>query len=137
MLKKQKKKNKKNFWLEYKISKNKKNIVIFHILCTFNNTIITLSDIKGNSIYWSTSSSVGFKGSKKSTSYAAQTAAEKVGSYAYDNNLKEAKIFIKGGGVGRDYAIRGIFNCGINILSISDVTTTPHNGCKIKKTRRN
>lgn len=123
--------------MEYKISKNKKNIVIFHILCTFNNIIITLSDIKGNSIYWSTASSVGFKGAKKSTPYAAQTAAEKVGKYAYDKNLKEAKIFIKGGGVGRDYAVRGIFNCGIDILSICDATSEPHNGCRLKKTRRN
>lgn len=137
MLKKQKKKNKKKFWLEYKVSKNKKNIVIFHILCTFNNIIITLSDIKGNSIYWATASSVGFKGFKKSTPYAAQTAAEKVGRYAYDKNFKEAKIFIKGGGAGRDHAIRGIFNCGVDILSISDVTTTPHNGCRVKKARRN
>ncbi len=136
MLKKQKK-NKKKFWLEYKTIKNKKNVIIFHILCTYNNTIITLTDIKGNSIYWVTASSVGFKGSKKSTSYAAQTAAEKIGKYAYDNNFKEGKIFIKGGGIGRDYVIRGIFNCGIDILSISDVTTMPHNGCKIKKTRRN
>ncbi|WP_259286287.1 30S ribosomal protein S11 [Candidatus Nasuia deltocephalinicola] len=137
MLKKQKKKNKKKIWLEYKVSKNKKNIVIFHILCTFNNIIITLSDIKGNSLYWATASSVGFKGSKKSTSYAAQSAAEKVGKYAYDKNLKEAKIFIKGGGSGRDNAVRGIFNCGIDILSISDITPTPHNGCRVKKTRRN
>ncbi|WP_259286082.1 30S ribosomal protein S11 [Candidatus Nasuia deltocephalinicola] len=137
MLKKQKKKNKKKFWLEYKVSKNKKNIVIFHILCAFNNTIITLSDIKGNTIYWATASSVGFKGSKKSTSYAAQIAAEKVGNHACDNNFKEAKIFIKGGGIGRDYAIRGIFNSGIDILSISDVTVTPHNGCKLKKIKRN
>ncbi|WP_259289719.1 30S ribosomal protein S11 [Candidatus Nasuia deltocephalinicola] len=137
MLKNKKKKNKKKFWLEYKTSKNKKNIVIFHILCNSNNTIITLTDINGNSIYWVTASSVGFKGSKKATSYAAQTAAEKIGKYAYDKNFKEAKIFIKGGGVGRDYAIRGIFNCGIDILSINDMTTTPHNGCKIKKTKRN
>lgn len=111
-------------------------IAEFHVFCTFNNTIITLTDFTGNTIAWTSSGKVGFKGSKKSMPYASQTAAEDIGKKALQLGFKCANIYIKGIGVGRDCSIRGIGNTGVNILTVSDVTEIPHNGCKYKKVKR-
>ncbi|XXS36644.1 MAG: 30S ribosomal protein S11 [Candidatus Nasuia deltocephalinicola] len=137
MLKKIKNRNfKKKKFNIYKSSRGLKSVVIFHVFSTFNNTIITLTDYSGNTISWSSSSNAGYKNAKKSTFYAAQAAAEKVGKKAFKLGYKNARIYIKGIGVGRDFSIRGIYNSGINILSVSDVTSVPHNGCKTRKIRR-
>ena len=110
---------------------------VFHIQSTFNNTIVTLSDLHGNTLNWCSSGGVGFKGSKKSTPYAAGKAAEKVAQYAVDTlNMKKANIFVNGPGSGRDTAIRSIAAKGISIGFIEDITPVPHNGCKPRKRRR-
>lgn len=125
-----------------KVSKKKKKVGtilegVFHIQSTFNNTIVTLSDMKGNTLAWSSAGGVGFKGSKKSTPYAAGKAAEKVAQYAVDTlNMKKANIFVNGPGSGRDTAIRSIAAKGVSIGYIEDITPVPHNGCKPRKRRR-
>jgi len=138
MLKKKinKKKNLKKFNF-YKNFKNLKNLIIFHIHASFNNTIVTVTDLKGNTVFWSTSVNSGFKGCKKSTFFAAQSAAEKAAREMFNRGHRWCKIFIKGTGIGRDFSIRGIFNSGIDIISVYDLTSIPHNGCKPKKLRRN
>lgn len=116
----------------------KKNLSIgcVYINSTNNNTLITITDIYGNTITWSSSGSAGFKKSKRSTSYAAQAAAEIAGKAAIDLGLESVKIFVKGLGEGRESAIRGIQAIGLNVTLITDITPIPHNGCRLPKKRR-
>ena len=107
-----------------------------HIQSTFNNTIITLTDNAGNVISWSSSGSLGFKGSKKSTPFAAQLAAEEAANAAMEHGLKLVTVFVKGPGSGREAAIRSLQAAGLEISSITDVTPIPHNGCRPPKRRR-
>nr|YP_009394607.1 ribosomal protein S11 [Vertebrata thuyoides]ARW63169.1 ribosomal protein S11 [Vertebrata thuyoides] len=119
-------------------NKKKKNNVngITHIQSTFNNTIITITDLQGETITWSSSGSSGFKGAKKSTPFAAQTAAEKVAKVAMDNGMKQTEVLVNGPGAGRETAIRAIQAAGIEITLIKDITPVPHNGCRPPKKRR-
>ena len=119
-------------------NKRKRNSVngITHIQSTFNNTIITITDLQGETITWSSSGSTGFKGAKKSTPFAAQTAAEKVAKVAIDNGMKQTEVLINGPGAGRETAIRAIQAAGIEITLIKDITPVPHNGCRPPKKRR-
>src|SRR3989338_1657107 len=123
-----------------KIIKKKaaKNITsgIAHVLATFNNTIVTITDKGGNSIVWSSCGSVGFKGSKKSTPFAAQIAASNAAKKAREYGLKDVEVFVKGPGSGRESAIRAIQAAGLRISAIRDVTPIPHNGCRPPKRRR-
>ncbi|OQY35372.1 MAG: 30S ribosomal protein S11 [Spirochaetaceae bacterium 4572_59] len=107
-----------------------------YIQATFNNTIVTITDLKGNAISWSSAGSLGFKGAKKSTPYAAQTTAETAANRALDFGLKEVNVFVKGPGVGRESAIRSLGGLGLKVRSIKDITPIPHNGCRPKKSRR-
>ncbi|MBD23333.1 MAG: 30S ribosomal protein S11 [Alphaproteobacteria bacterium] len=118
--------------------KVKKNIPfgIAHINSTFNNTIITITDTTGNTISWSSSGNKGFKGSRKSTPFAAQLAAEEAGKKAIEHGMKNIEIIIKGPGNGRESAIRALGSTGLNITVIKDVTPIPHNGCRPSKRRR-
>jgi len=119
--------------------KEKKNIPIgkAFIRATYNNTIITLTDMQGNVISWATSGGEGFKGSRKSTPFAAQMAAKSAASKALEiAGLRTVEVFVKGPGIGREAAIRSLFQSGINITKIKDVTPVPHNGCRPKKRRR-
>lgn len=109
---------------------------IAHIRATFNNTIITMTDLEGNVICWHSSGSAGFKGSKKSTPFAAQVAAEVAAKKAMDFGMKEVEVLVKGPGSGRESAIRAIQAAGLNITIIRDITPIPHNGCRPKKKRR-
>ncbi|MFC1667224.1 30S ribosomal protein S11 [Candidatus Omnitrophota bacterium] len=109
---------------------------IAHILATFNNTIVTVTDKHGNTIVWSTCGSVGFKGSKKSTPFAAQIAAKSAAKKALEHGLKDVEVFVKGPGSGRESAIRAIQAAGLRISAIKDVTPIPHNGCRAPKRRR-
>jgi len=121
-----------------KKKKVKKNIPsgIAHINSTFNNTIITITDSAGNTVSWSSSGNKGFKGSRKSTPFAAQLAAEEAGRKAMDNGMKNIEIVIKGPGNGRESAIRALGSTGLNITVIKDITPIPHNGCRPPKRRR-
>ena len=116
----------------------KKNIPfgIAHINSTFNNTIITITDTTGNTVSWSSSGNKGFKGSRKSTPFAAQLAAEEAGKKAIEHGMKNIEIIIKGPGNGRESAIRALGSTGLNITVIKDVTPIPHNGCRPSKRRR-
>ena len=118
--------------------KEKKNIAhgVAHIKSTFNNTIVSITDTEGNVIAWASSGGVGFKGSRKSTPYAAQQAAEKAGRAAIEHGLRRAEVQVKGPGSGRDTAVRSIQQTGIEVTSIKDVTPVPHNGCRQPKRRR-
>jgi small subunit ribosomal protein S11 len=107
-----------------------------HVNSTFNNTIITITDAQGNAIAWSTAGHLGFKGSRKSTPYAAQVAAEDVGRKAKEHGVKTLEVLVKGPGSGRESALRGLQSVGFNILSIVDITPVPHNGCRPRKRRR-
>ena len=107
-----------------------------HIQSTFNNTIITISDQQGNALTWASAGSAGFKGSRKSTPYAAQLAAQQVVRQAQDFGVREVDVFVKGLGPGRVAAIRSIQGAGVRVRSITDVTPVPHNGCRPKKKRR-
>jgi len=109
---------------------------IAHILATFNNTIVTMTDREGNTIAWASTGSAGFKGSKKSTPFAAGIAAEKAARNALERGLKEVEVYVKGPGAGRESAIRSIQAAGVTIRAIRDVTPIPHNGCRPKKRRR-
>jgi|TARA_B110000263_G_C15039997_1_gene388119 small subunit ribosomal protein S11 len=109
---------------------------IAFIKSTFNNTIISLTDKYGNSVAWSSSGSVGFKGSRKSTPFAAAQAAEKAGSEAMSRGLVSVEVRVKGPGGGRESAVRALKACGLNITAIMDVTPIPHNGCRPPKKRR-
>jgi len=107
-----------------------------HIHATFNNTIVTMTDLEGNVINWASAGTVGFKGSRKSTPYAARLAAEQAAKVAMDNGMREVDIYVKGPGPGREAAIRAIQAAGLKVLSITDVTPIPHNGCRPPKKRR-
>jgi small subunit ribosomal protein S11 len=109
---------------------------IVHIYATFNNTIVTITDQQGNTIAWASGGSSGFKGSRKSTPYAARLASQNAGRVAMDNGMQEADVVVKGPGPGREAAIRALSSTGISIRSISDVTSVPHNGCRPPKKRR-
>jgi small subunit ribosomal protein S11 len=107
-----------------------------HVQSTFNNTIVTLTDMAGNAIAWSSAGSLGIKGSRKSTPFAAQMAAETAGKEAMEHGLKSVQVFVKGPGPGREAAIRALQTTGLEISSITDVTPIPHNGCRPPKRRR-
>jgi len=107
-----------------------------HIQATFNNTIITITDPHGNAIAWASAGTAGFKGSRKSTPYAAQLAAQQAARSAQDNGMRELEIFVKGPGPGREAAIRSLQAAGLIIKAITDVTPIPHNGCRPPKRRR-
>lgn len=109
---------------------------IVHIQSTFNNTIVTVTNLKGDTISWASAGSSGFKGARKSTPFAAQTAAEKASIQAFNSGLKNVEILVKGQGSGRETAIRAIEKAGFEILSIEDITSIPHNGCRPPKKRR-
>ena len=121
-----------------KKKKEKKNVQsgIAHIQSTFNNTIITITDMNGNVISWSSSGVKGFKGSRKSTPYAAQQAAEDAAKKAMVHGLKNVEVYIKGPGSGREAALRSLQSMGLSIKLIRDVTPIPHNGCRQSKRRR-
>ena len=103
---------------------------VAHIRSTFNNTIVTITDTQGNAISWGTAGEMGFKGSKKSTPYAAQTAAEHAAKIAVDNGMKTVEVLVRGPGAGRESAIRALATAGLEITMIKDVTPIPHNGCR-------
>jgi small subunit ribosomal protein S11 len=109
---------------------------IAHVHASFNNTIITISDRQGNALCWATSGGSGFRGSRKSTPFAAQVAAERCGTAALDFGMKSVDVLVKGPGPGRESAVRALNNAGLRINSISDVTPIPHNGCRPPKRRR-
>ena len=109
---------------------------IAHIHASFNNTIITITDRQGNALSWATSGGSGFRGSRKSTPFAAQVAADRAGQAAKEYGLKNLDVHVKGPGPGRDSAVRGLNNAGYKITSITDVTPIPHNGCRPPKKRR-
>ena len=121
-----------------KKKKAKKTVIegIAHIHATFNNTIITITDRAGNTIAWATAGGSGFRGSRKSTPFAAQVAAEKAGTKAQEFGLKDILVKVKGPGPGRDSALRSLNAIGLHIVSIEDVTPLPHNGCRPPKRRR-
>jgi len=118
--------------------RERKNITsgVAHVNATFNNTMITITDAQGNAISWSSSGSAGFKGSRKSTPYAAQVAAEAAGRKAMEHGMKTLEIEVKGPGSGRESALRALQATGFVITSIRDVTPVPHNGCRPRKRRR-
>ena len=118
--------------------RERKNITsgVAHVSATFNNTMITITDAQGNAISWSSSGAMGFKGSRKSTPYAAQVAAEDAGKKAMDHGMKNLEIEVRGPGSGRESALRALQAAGFNIISIRDVTPIPHNGCRPRKRRR-
>ena len=107
-----------------------------HIRSTFNNTIITITDMNGNAVSWASAGEMGFKGSRKSTPYAAQVAAETAAKLAMEHGMKTVEVFVKGPGSGREAAIRALQTTGLNITLIKDVTPIPHNGCRPPKRRR-
>jgi small subunit ribosomal protein S11 len=107
-----------------------------HIQSTFNNTIVTVTDLQGNALAWTSTGSVGFKGSRKSTPYAAQLAASQAAKMAMDMGMREADVFLKGPGPGRESAIRSLQTTGLRVRSITDITPIPHNGCRPPKKRR-
>ncbi len=118
--------------------KNKITVVsgIAHIHSTFNNTIVTITDKEGNVVTWSSSGNVGYKGSKKSTPFAAKIAAEKAGKNALNMGMKNLEVWVKGPGGGRETAIRALSSLGIRVTSMKDITPIPHNGCRPPKKRR-
>ena len=107
-----------------------------HIRATFNNTIVTITDVAGNAVSWASAGELGFKGSRKSTPYAAQMAAETAAKAAMDHGMKTVEVFVKGPGAGRESAIRALQATGLDISLIKDVTPIPHNGCRPPKRRR-
>ena len=109
---------------------------VAHILATFNNTIVTMTDREGNTVAWASTGSSGFKGSKKSTPFAAGIAAESAAKKALERGMKEVEVLVKGPGAGRESAIRSIQAAGVSVRSIRDVTPIPHNGCRPPKRRR-
>ncbi len=115
-----------------------KNIThgVVHIMASFNNTMVTITDMTGNAVCWSTAGAAGFKGSKKSTPFAAQMASEKAAKQAMEYGMKQVQVYIKGPGSGRESAVRALQAAGLQITSITDVTPVPHNGCRPPKRRR-
>ena len=118
--------------------KDKKNIEngSAHIQSTFNNTIVTISDLNGNAVSWASAGELGFRGSRKSTPFAAQSAAETAAKAAIDHGMKTVEVYVKGPGQGREAAIRALQTAGLNVTMIKDVTPIPHNGCRPPKRRR-
>jgi small subunit ribosomal protein S11 len=118
--------------------RERKNIVsgVAHVNASFNNTVITITDAQGNTISWSSAGAKGFKGSRKSTPYAAQIAAEEAGKKAQEHGMKSLEVEVKGPGSGRESALRALQATGFTVTSIRDVTPIPHNGCRPKKRRR-
>ena len=118
--------------------REKKNIErgAAHIQSTFNNTIVTITDMNGNAVSWASAGEMGFRGSRKSTPFAAQSAAETAAKLAVENGMKTIEVFVKGPGSGRESAIRALQTAGLNIELIKDVTPIPHNGCRPPKRRR-
>ncbi len=118
--------------------RERKNIAsgVAHVNSTFNNTMITITDAQGNTISWSSAGAQGFKGSRKSTPFAAQVAAEDAGKKAQDHGVKTLEVEVKGPGSGRESALRALQSIGLVITSIRDVTSVPHNGCRARKQRR-
>ncbi|MEO5703180.1 MAG: 30S ribosomal protein S11 [Gammaproteobacteria bacterium] len=116
----------------------KKNVVdgVAHIHASFNNTIITITDRQGNTLSWATAGGCGFRGSRKSTPFAAQVAAEKVGAVVLEFGMKNIEVFVKGPGPGRESAVRALNAAGFKVTNITDVTPIPHNGCRPPKKRR-
>lgn len=119
-------------------AKGSKNITsgVAHILATFNNTLVSISDMQGNVLGWSTSGKIGFKGSRKSTAYAAQQVAQDAARQAMSHGMREVEVHVKGPGAGRESAIRALQAIGLDIITIKDVTPVPHNGCRPRKKRR-
>lgn len=119
-------------------AKGSKNIVtgVARVLATFNNTIVSITDPKGNVIAWSSAGKAGFKGSRKSTAYAAQMAAQDCGRQAMSHGLKEVEVLVSGPGLGRESAVRSLQAIGLEVTAIRDVTPMPHNGCRPRKPRR-
>ncbi len=109
---------------------------VAHIYASFNNTIVTISDRQGNTLSWATAGGSGFRGSRKSTPFAAQVAAERAGTRAKDFGVKNLEVLVKGPGPGRESAVRSLNNAGFKITNISDITPIPHNGCRPPKRRR-
>ena len=109
---------------------------VVHILASFNNTVVTVTDPMGNTICWTSAGSAGFKGSKKSTPFAAQVASEQAARKAIENGMKEVEVYVNGPGSGRESAIRALQTAGLSISLIKDVTPIPHNGCRSPKRRR-
>lgn len=118
--------------------KEKKNIEHgqAHIRSSFNNTLVTLTDVKGNTLSWSSAGGLGFRGSRKNTPYAAQMAAETAAKAAMEHGLKTVEVYVKGPGTGREAAIRALQTAGLDVTLIKDVTPIPHNGCRPPKRRR-
>lgn len=118
--------------------KERKNIEfgVAHIRSTFNNTIVTITDTKGNALSWASSGGLGFRGSRKSTPFAAQMAAEQAAKAAMEHGLKQIEVYVKGPGAGREAAIRSLQAAGLEVNMIKDVTPIPHNGCRPPKRRR-
>ena len=118
--------------------KVRKNVAegVAHIYASFNNTIITITDRQGTTLSWATSGGSGFRGSRKSTPFAAQVAAERAGSAAQEHGVKNLEVLVKGPGPGRESAVRALNNVGFKITNISDITPIPHNGCRPPKKRR-
>lgn len=123
-----------------KAKKRREKITVYegrvYIQATFNNTIVTVTDLNGNTVSWSSAGSLGFRGAKKSTPYAAQTTAETAARKAMDFGLREVHVLVNGPGVGRESAIRSLGGLGLQVRSIKDVTPIPHNGCRPRKSRR-
>ncbi|WP_341760450.1 30S ribosomal protein S11 [Candidatus Endowatersipora endosymbiont of Watersipora subatra] len=118
--------------------RERKNISsgVAHINSTFNNTMVTITDVQGNTVSWSSAGSQGFKGSRKSTPYAAQVAAEDAGKKARDHGMRTLEVEVNGPGSGRESALRALQSIGFVVTSIRDVTSVPHNGCRARKQRR-
>jgi small subunit ribosomal protein S11 len=123
-----------------KLKKKKEKKTVYegnvYIQATFNNTIVTITDINGNAVSWASAGGLNFRGAKKSTPFAAQTTAETAAQKAIDYGLREVHVFVKGPGVGRESAVRSLGALGLKVKSIRDVTPIPHNGCRPRKTRR-
>ncbi len=119
--------------------RDRKNVSVgvAHVKSSFNNTIVSITDTEGNVISWASSGAVGFKGSRKSTPFAAQLAAERAAKAAQEHGIRRVDVEVKGPGSGRDTAVRSLQNSGIEVSSITDVTPIPHNGCRQPKRRRN
>ena len=118
--------------------KDRKNVArgVAHIHSTFNNTIVTISDTQGNAVSWASAGELGFRGSKKSTPFAAQSAAETAAKAAMEHGMKSVEVYVKGPGQGREAAIRALQSAGLEVTMIKDVTPIPHNGCRPPKRRR-
>ena len=120
-------------------NKKAKKIValgVVHIKSTFNNTIVNITDKAGNTLVWASAGGSGFKGAKKGTPFAAQSASEKAASQAYEQGMRQAEVVVSGPGSGRETAIRALQGCGLEVLVIKDITPVPHNGCRPPKKRR-